>query len=71
MQLVWLEVRDLLSGRRSSNFSFSNLTSVQITDISPLQKSIKCQFQKPVLKDFNKKLTIYKPCAQEEILAQA
>lgn len=36
MQLVWLEETDLLNGTRSSNFSFSRLTSWQITEISPL-----------------------------------
>lgn len=38
MQLVWLKEMDLLNGIRSSNFSLSNLTSWQITDISPLEE---------------------------------
>lgn len=38
LQLVWLEERDWLRGTRSSNFTFRNFTSWQITEISPLQK---------------------------------
>lgn len=38
IQLVWLEHKDLQRGTRSSNFSFNNLTSWHMTEISPLQK---------------------------------